>query len=400
MGTGAGITDVVFDFCGVLVDRRVTRTLEGFYPPDQICEYFAYDDRSGFHYFEDLLDRGMGIDEVSERCEEERGWATAQMLLCSYAHADRGFTRLVPGIGRLLVDLVGAGVRLWGVTNMPEATFHRMYARFPQLRRSLSGVVVSGAAKVAKPDERIFRLAAERFGLDAPHALFVDDNTINVAAAERTGMQGLAFIDEPRLRESLRLRGIDIPRENAQDEQMEETIMLMNHDGASACSTTQDIDHDIELTPDNGGARGAWRAVRIGSMGLPAGTGDFWAERCREYRALQWNQMDWGFVREQLERVASQLGSVSCEAPEIVIPGGTARERTFLEMWFGYGDACCSARLRGGRLEVGCGQHRVLAVANRAIASEDARLLGLSGTAFSAGEPLPADTMLPIFVQE
>lgn len=428
MGTGAGISDVVFDFCGVLVDRRVERTLAGFYPDNQIREYFAYDDRSGYHFFESLLDLGVGIDEACRLCATERGAKSAAMLRCSHDHAELAFTRLVPGIEQLLTDLSAAGVRLWGLTNMPSDTFKKVRDRFPQIFDLLSDVLVSGDERIAKPDAEIFRLAARRFGIDAADTLFVDDNSINVEVAERVGMRGAAFIDEPRLRQRMRDQGVGIPPEHEPAHagspampsrgalpgeegrqrskagrcilnQKEET-MFIEHDGASDCTTAKRMDHEYDLTPDNGRCRGTWRAVTLGDLSVPHPDADFWAERCREYRALQWNRMDWAFIREQLERIAVQLQGVSCSQPEISVIGGTERERSFLEMWFGYGDPRCAARVRGGRLEVTSGRHRVLAVSNQPLDEEDARYLGLDGNAFAPGDPLPKSALLPIFVQE
>ena len=400
MVAGAGITDVVFDFCGVLVDRRVTQTLAGLYPSDQITEYFAYDDRSGFHYYEDLLDRGTSITEVLRQCSDERGREAARMLQCYYEHADRGLTHLVPGIEGLLADLHRAGIRIWGLTNMASRTFHRMYCRFPQLRQRLSGVLVSADVNAAKPDPCIFELAARRFELNPVHTLFVDDSSINVEAAERTGMQGTTFIDVPHLREALRARHVDIPAALAETRTREEHLMFTDHDGASACTSAAPVSQDTVLTPNNQGMRGAWCSLPLGSITLPPVDESFWAERCREYRALQWQLIDWGFVRDQLQLIARQLGPARYQAPEIVLPGKTTRERTFLEQWFGYGDAPCTVQLKGGQLKAVSGQHRMRAVANAPLSATDAELLGLSGQAFFDGAALADDAELPVFVRE
>lgn len=400
MVAGCGITDVVFDFCGVLIDRRVTDTLAGLYPDDVVTEYFAYDDRSGFHYYDDLLDRGMSIEEAVARCGRERGGHAADMLRAYHDRAALGLKHPMPGMLGLLRDLSQAGMRLWGLTNMAADTFHRMIARMPEIQGLLRGVIVSGEQRVAKPDPRAFCLVRERFGIDLAGTLLIDDSSINVEAARGAGMQGAVFIDEPRLRRTLRGLGLDIPEAALGEEEMGEMTLHMDHDGASRCATAQEVAGEISLVPDCGGQRGSWRAMRLGDLELPVSGDDFWAERCREYRGLQWNRIDWPFVREQLERVAGRLGTAGYRTPEITMKGETTRERTFLEQWFGYGDACCAAALKGGRMRVVSGQHRVSAVANRPLGRKDAELLGVAGTSFSAGGELPADTLLPVFVQE
>ena len=49
-----------------------------------------------------------------------------------------------------------------------------------------SDIVVSGDEQLAKPDPRIFNLAADRFGYAPEAMLFIDDNAANIAAAARS----------------------------------------------------------------------------------------------------------------------------------------------------------------------------------------------------------------------
>ena len=54
----ANVTDVVFDFCGVLIDWQTRACLEGRYPQvvvDRIC---ADNDPCGFYDYEDRMDHG------------------------------------------------------------------------------------------------------------------------------------------------------------------------------------------------------------------------------------------------------------------------------------------------------------------------------------------------------
>ena len=44
-----------------------------------------------------------------------------------------------------------------------------------------------------KPNEAIYRLFCERYGLEAASCLFVDDMQRNVVGAQRAGMQGYCF---------------------------------------------------------------------------------------------------------------------------------------------------------------------------------------------------------------
>lgn len=157
-------------------------------------------------------------------------------------------------------------------------------------------------------------------------------------------------------------------------------------------------DEAIELVPDNGGLAGMWCATRLGSLAMPADDGDFWTSQADEIKRLGWDQMDWDFVREQLQAVASQLENAPDAEPIVELPGKTARERAFIEQWFGYGRACCSAQLKGSRTKAVAGLHRIRAVANYPFTDADAEALGLPQSSFSAGTSLPPNTMLPILV--
>lgn len=69
-------------------------------------------------------------------------------------------------------------------------------------------VVVSGAEKLVKPDAAIYRLALDRFGLEAGRTVFIDDNAANVDGARGVGLIALHFTGEPKLRRELVALGL------------------------------------------------------------------------------------------------------------------------------------------------------------------------------------------------
>ncbi|MEV0441495.1 HAD-IA family hydrolase [Streptomyces spectabilis] len=64
-------------------------------------------------------------------------------------------------------------------------------------------VVGSAALGLAKPDRRIYELAAERVGAAVTRCLFVDDREENVAAATALGMRGVLYRGPDDLRAAL-----------------------------------------------------------------------------------------------------------------------------------------------------------------------------------------------------
>jgi putative hydrolase of the HAD superfamily len=64
-------------------------------------------------------------------------------------------------------------------------------------------VVNSAREGVAKPDPRIYRIAADRAGVPPAGCLFVDDGRVNVEAARSLGMTAVLFDGPESLRELL-----------------------------------------------------------------------------------------------------------------------------------------------------------------------------------------------------
>ena len=64
--------------------------------------------------------------------------------------------------------------------------------RFPEL---FDAVVISGEVGMRKPDEDIYRFAAQQLGLPPGECVFIDDLDRNIEVAERLGMAGIVHRD-------------------------------------------------------------------------------------------------------------------------------------------------------------------------------------------------------------
>lgn len=73
----------------------------------------------------------------------------------------------------------------WGHGDYPRHLFPEMF----------DAVVISAEVGMRKPEERIFRHAAERLGLAPEDCVFIDDIQANVEAAEALGMTGVLHGD-------------------------------------------------------------------------------------------------------------------------------------------------------------------------------------------------------------
>ena len=110
----------------------------------------------------------------------------------------------IAGMHALVDELEAADVPLFAITNFSHEFWPPFRARESAMFDRFRDVVVSGAEKLVKPDLAIYRLALDRFGLEAARTVFIDDNAANVAGARDVGLIALHFVDEPTLRGELR----------------------------------------------------------------------------------------------------------------------------------------------------------------------------------------------------
>lgn len=110
--------------------------------------------------------------------------------------------RPIPGIWALVGELKARGYGVYLLSN--ASTWFAGHLDDYPILRLFDGRLISAPEKMAKPEERIYRLALERFGLNAAETLFVDDRAENTEAAERVGIVGYVFDgDAEKLRERI-----------------------------------------------------------------------------------------------------------------------------------------------------------------------------------------------------
>ena len=74
----------------------------------------------------------------------------------------------------------------------PEA--RRMLVEKYRVMPAFDLIIISAEEKIAKPDTRIYEIAAERIGVSPAECIFVDDFEENIVGALRAGMQAVRFI--------------------------------------------------------------------------------------------------------------------------------------------------------------------------------------------------------------
>jgi 2-haloacid dehalogenase len=193
---------VVFDLGGVLIDWDPRYLYRKLLADEEAVEEFLATVCTPEWNAE--LDRGRPFAEgVAELVERHPAQAAA--ITAYHERWPEMLGGEVPGALAVLADLRAAGVPLYALTNWSAETFAITRGRFAFLEW-FDGVVVSGQERVIKPDPRIFRLLADRFGLDPETTFYVDDSEANVAAARALGFDAVRFTGPERLRRDLEAR--------------------------------------------------------------------------------------------------------------------------------------------------------------------------------------------------
>ena len=179
----------VFDVGKVLIDfdqRNLYRTV---FPDPVRMEWFLAEVCSPDWTLE--LDRGRPFaDAIAERINRYPE-LTEEIRLYDLRWMDI-LIGPIEGSVELLQRLHRNNVDLFCITNFPADKFEKAKAIFPFLDL-FKGAIVSGREKLVKPDEAIFRLLLDRYGLSARGCLFIDDVKANVEAARKVGMHGHHF---------------------------------------------------------------------------------------------------------------------------------------------------------------------------------------------------------------
>ncbi|MGF1645787.1 MAG: HAD-IA family hydrolase [Kineosporiaceae bacterium] len=205
---GPGYQAVVLDWGGVLTAASLREAFEDWLVRDRVAPA----------HFEVLMRRwvGLGADRPGQApgavpdspvhalergelppADFEATLADELAGLGSPVRADGLLERMLAALRTLdprMIDLVRAvrarGLRTavlsnsWG-EHYPEDVFAREFDE----------VVVSGRVGLRKPQPEIFRLVADRLGLDVGSCVLVDDFDVNVRAAQAAGMAAVLHVE-------------------------------------------------------------------------------------------------------------------------------------------------------------------------------------------------------------
>ena len=196
---------LLIDYGGVLTSNlfdsfRTFCELEGL-APETLGERFRSD-----RDFRKLL---IGLETGSIGEEEFEPQLAARLGVSAPGLIDRMFAGSTPD--KPMVSAVRAarrgGIRTGLISNSWGT---RRYDR-SQLEELFDGVVISGEVGIRKPAPEMYRLGAERIGLEPEACVFVDDLPFNLDPAAGLGMATVHHVSaEQTISELERLLGVDL----------------------------------------------------------------------------------------------------------------------------------------------------------------------------------------------
>jgi len=185
------IDTIIFDLGGVLVDWNpkylYTKVFEG---DIEKMEWFLREVCTPDWNIEQ--DAGRPISEATDLLVREYP-EYKELIGMYYGRWEEMIKGVIPGTVDILNQLKSMGhYRLYALTNWSHETFPVAREKYDFLKL-FEGIVVSGEEKTRKPFDDIYEILLNRYAIIPERALFIDDNSDNVIAAKKAGINAVRF---------------------------------------------------------------------------------------------------------------------------------------------------------------------------------------------------------------
>ncbi|MES2987462.1 MAG: HAD family phosphatase [Pseudomonadota bacterium] len=196
---------VIFDVGNVLFPWNPRRLYERLIGDDQALDAFLANVLTTEWHFQH--DAGRPFVETSEELIAQ--FPEHESLIRAWGpRFNETIGDAIPGMPEIVAALDAAGVPLFGITNFSGEFWRAWAPEHQDIFGRFRDIVVSGDEKLVKPDPTIYRLALARFGLEPGDAVFVDDNSANIDAANALGIHGVLFTSAASFRAELVKSGL------------------------------------------------------------------------------------------------------------------------------------------------------------------------------------------------
>jgi 2-haloacid dehalogenase len=197
---------VVFDIGGVLMDWSPDYLYADLIPDEQERSWFLTEvtTREWNHQQDAGRPWAEAVAELTALHPEHTEWIEAY---------DTQWLKTIKGLfedtAAVFTEVRALGIPTYALTNFSAEKWEVAKEAFPILTE-FDGEVVSGVEQTTKPDEKIYRILLDRFGLTAARTFYTDDVQHNVDGARAVGLDAELFTSAASLREHLRARGLPV----------------------------------------------------------------------------------------------------------------------------------------------------------------------------------------------
>lgn len=205
MQQNSPITNIIFDFGGVVMDWNPRYFFKDYFNDDEKMEFFL-----------------KNIAEDEWNAEQDRGRSLkvgTDIQVAKFpeweseirAYYDNWTTMLksdIPENVEVLRKLEHSDYELFGLTNWSAETFPYALENYDFFNAFKGKIVVSGTDKLIKPDPKIWEVLVERYHLKPEESVFIDDNPKNIEVAKTLGFITVHITEETNLEEELRNLGL------------------------------------------------------------------------------------------------------------------------------------------------------------------------------------------------
>lgn len=197
------LKNIIFDFGGVLIDWNPLYLYRNIFDTEEEVNHFL--ENVCRYDWNILQDAGRSLAEATRVLQDQHPEHREEIAIY-YGRWDEMLGGTIEENVKLIRPLKEK-YSIYGLTNWSAETIPIAMDRY-DFFNDLDGIVVSGAEKVIKPDPRIYQILLERYGIQAKESLFIDDNYVNVKAAQQLGFQTIHLEDGINLEEILKAKAI------------------------------------------------------------------------------------------------------------------------------------------------------------------------------------------------
>ncbi|MDD4776883.1 MAG: HAD family phosphatase [Fermentimonas sp.] len=197
------LKNIVFDFGGVLIDWNPVYLYEKVFDSEEKMNYFLENVCTSEWNLQQ--DEGRPLDEATRLLKEKHPEFSDEIEMY-YGR----WTEMLGGIIEENVKLIKPlkqKYKVYGLTNWSSETIPHAKERYVFFK-DLDGIVVSGEEKLVKPDYKIYQILLDRFNIKAEESLFIDDNALNIKAAEEMNFRVVHVSGDLNLEGWLKNKGI------------------------------------------------------------------------------------------------------------------------------------------------------------------------------------------------